>query len=237
MNSNKKYDFYKNTMYFLIANAVLLVAGIIIFAIFGFNFETAISGSKLLLSTALTSILSLLVILIYVGFRYDFAKALSIVLTSVHNILLSTVLIILIRVPVTESLVAGYALIIGLSTIFTLILTEKFKDENLKKADYSGVIKGAISQNLKQIVAFSAIVIAVLFLSLIVSSKDMFGFARMFFVMMIVVLYSTFTIILPFWCFFSSKIKKIKRAKADEEVENQKVIKAVQTETQTNENE
>ena len=55
--------------------------------------------------------------------------------------------------------------------------------------------------------------------------------------MIMVVLYSTFTILLPIWCFFSSKIKKIKKAKADERVENQKVVLAVQPENQTNENE
>ena len=55
----------------------------------------------------------------------------------------------------------------------------------------------------------------------------MFDLVREFLVMMAVIIYSNLVLILPLWCFFSSKIKKIKRAKVDTSVENQKVVKAV----------
>ena len=236
MNSNKKYDFYKNGLYFLIANAVLLVAGIVILSIFGFNVDGTISGGKLLFQIALMSVISLVVVFVYVGIRYDYAKAFTIVVTSLMNMLICTALIIVVRIPVTDILVAVYGALIALTTVFTILLTDKAKDANLKKTDYSEVIKNTISKSIKQIFVFSAVVIALLFLSLIIASKDTFNFARLFFVMFVVVLYSSFTVKLPLWIFFSSKMQKIKKAKADQNVENQKVIKAVQTEEQTNEN-
>ena len=237
MNSNNKYDFYNNSKYFLFANAVLLAVAIVIVSIFGFRFETDIAQGKLLLATALVTLLSLISVFVYVKLRYDTAKAFCAVLVGAHNVLLSTVFVALIRIPVTENLVAGFALVVGLTTVAVLSLTQNIKNENLKKVDYSEIIKNQLSQNLKQITVFGAIVVAILFLSLIIASKEMFGFARLFFVMVIVVLYSTFTIILPIWCFLSSKIKNVKKAKVDENVENQKVVKAVQTESEANENE
>lgn len=227
MNSNKKYDYYKNSLYYLIANVVVLLVGIIVMAVCGFNYATTIQPGSLLFTCSLSIIVSLAVIYLYIGLRYDFAKAFSIVLVCVHNVLLSTATIAIIRVPVTEALAMGYILLVGLSAIFTLIQTEKLKDVNLKKADYNKVIKGSIKDSVKLIAILSAIVVSILLLSLLIASKDMFALARIFFVMMLVIIYSYFTISLPFWCYFSSKIKKVKRAKIDENVDVQKVAKAV----------
>ena len=227
MNSNKKYDFYKNTIYYLIASAVLLFASIIVVCVVGFNHQTSVSAGSLVLKSALISIISLLLVFLYVGFRYDFAKAFGIVAITTHNLLLSTAIIAIIRVPVTESLLMGYMLLIGISTLYTLMLTEKLKNVNLKKADYNEIIKNATKQSLKPIVLLTAIILVVLMLTLLVASAYIFSLARVLFVMLLIVIYSAFTLILPVWCFFSSKIKNVKRAKVDTNVENQKVVKAV----------
>lgn len=226
MNSNKKYDFYKNAIYFLIANAVLLVAAIVVLCVFGFNYGVNISHGRMVFGIALTTILSLAVLLVYVGIRYDFVKSLTIVFVSAHNILLSTAIICLIRVPVTETLIAGFALLVALSSVYALLMTNKIKDINLKKDDFSAVIKKTIGESVKQILVYSLIVVGLLFLSLLAFNASTFNFARLFFVMMVVLIYSMMTITLPIWCFLSTKIKRVKRAKVDTNIDNQKVVKA-----------
>lgn len=230
MNSNKKHDFYKNSLYYLIANAVLLLIGIIVVSIFGFNYGSTITGGKLLFTSSLSLIISLVLVLIYVGLRHGFARAFSIVLVSVHNVLLSTAVIGIIRIPISEALVMGYLLLVGLTTIFTLIMTEKLKDVNLKKANYHEIIKNSMQENVKKLAILSAILVVILLLSLIVGTSNIFNLARILFVMIIVLIYSSLTINLPIWLFFSSKIKRVKRAQVDENVENQKVVKAVAVE-------
>lgn len=230
MNSNKKYDFYKNSIYYLISSAIVLGAGIIVASIWGFNYNTSIDAGHIIFASALSIIISLLIIYIYVGIRYDFAKAFSIVLSTTHNVLLATAFIAIIRVPVSESLVMGYILLVGLTTVYTLVLTENLKDVNLKKADYNQIISTSLKNSLKLIVLLSVIVIALLLLSLLVASTNMFNLTRVMFVMMLVLIYSSLTIILPLWCYFSSKIKKVKKAKVDENIQNQKVVKAVSSE-------
>ena len=226
MNSNKKYDFYKNAIYFLIANAVLLVAAIVVLCVFGFNYGTNLAHGRMILGISLSTIISLLVLLVYVGIRYDFVKAMTIVFVVAHNMLLSSAVICLIRVPITEALIAGYVLLITLTAVFTLIMTNKIKEINLKKADFSEVIKNTISESVKQVLVYSLIVVGLMFLSLIVFNASVFNFARLFFVMMVVLIYSIMTIALPIWCFLSTKIKRVKRAKVDTNVDNQKVVKA-----------
>ena len=226
MNSNKKYDFYKNAIYFLIANAVLLVAAIVVLCVFGFNYGTNLAHGRMILGISLSTIISLLVLLVYVGIRYDFVKAMTIVFVVAHNMLLSSAVICLIRVPITEALIAGYVLLITLTAVFTLIMTNKIKEINLKKADFSEVIKNTISESVKQVLVYSLIVVGLMFLSLIAFNASVFNFARLFFVMMVVLIYSIMTIALPIWCFLSTKIKRVKRAKVDTNVDNQKVVKA-----------
>lgn len=230
MNSNKKYDFYKNAIYFLIANAVLLVSAIVILCIFGFNYGVNISHGRMILGISLTTIISLLIVLIYVGIRYDFVKALTILFVNAHNLLLSSAIICLIRVPVTESMIAGFALLVALTSVYTLIMTNKIKDINLKKVDFSEVIKNTLNESIKHILVYSLIAVGLLFLSLIAFNANVFNFARLFFVMMVVLIYSVVTIALPIWCFLSTKIKRVKRAKVDTNVDNQKVVKAVNLE-------
>ena len=226
MNSNK-YNFYKSSLYFLIANAVILLAGIVLFIVLGFNHSTTIAGSHIFFGSVFSVLITLALVFLYTSLRYDNAKALSIVFVAVHNALLSTAILLVIRIPITESLVMGYALLVGLSSVYTLILTEKLKDVNLKKVEFNDIIISSVKDGIKPIVILSAILVAVLLLSLLVASESMFSLARILFVMIAVVLYGAFTVAMPIWCFFSSKIKKIKKAKVDDNVENQRVVKAV----------
>lgn len=233
MNSNK-YNFYKNSIYYLIANGVIFLAGIVIMCIFGFNLDTSIKSGHLIFISAFSVVIALLINFIYVGLRYDFAKAFSVIITTVHNVLLSTAIICLIRIPVSETIVMGYILLVGLTTLFTMVMTEKLKGIDLRKANYSQVIKSAIAGSIKQLVVLSAIVLAVLLLSLIISSSNVYMLAREFFVMLAVLIYSAITILLPSWCYFSSKIKRIKKPAVDAGVENQKVVQAVAIEAPIN---
>src|SRR5574344_68872 len=177
MNSNK-YNFYKNSLYYLIANGVIFLAGIVIMCIFGFNLDTSIKSGHLIFISAFSVVIALLINFIYVGLRYDFAKAFSVIITTVHNVLLSTAIICLIRISVSETIVMGYILLVGLTTLFTMVMTEKLKGIDLRKANYSQVIKSAIAGSIKQLVVLSAIVLAVLLLSLIISSSNVYMLAR-----------------------------------------------------------
>ena len=227
MNLNKKYDFYKYSLYYLISNAVVFLIGILVASIFGFNYASTQTAGKIFFESSLSVVISLALVLIYVGLRYGFAKALSIVLVCAHNVLLSVALVAIVRVPVGDAMVMGFALLVGLTAIVTLVLTEKHKDVNFKKADYNELIKTTFNENVKNFAIFFGVLVAILLLCLIIGSANIFNLARVLFVMLIVLAYSTFTINLPVWLYFSSKIKRVKRAKVDENVENQKVVKAV----------
>lgn len=227
MNSNKSYDRYSFAKYFLCADLLIMLVSIVIMAIFGFNISST-QGAHLVLQTVLSVLISLILVAVYVSIRYDFAKAFSIVLISVHNVLLSTALIALIRIPVSETLTMGFVLLVGLSAVFGLILFDNIGKVDEKKLDKNLAIKTTLNQNIKLISAFSAIVVAVMFLSMIFASNSIFDFAREFFVMMIALLYSVVVLMLPIYIYFAGRIKKRSRAKIDKTVENQKVFQASQ---------
>ena len=71
MNLNK-YNFYRNSVYYLIANGIVALAGLIVVLVCGFNLDTSIQTGHLIFSSSMSIILSLVAILIYVGLRYDY---------------------------------------------------------------------------------------------------------------------------------------------------------------------
>lgn len=229
MNSNK-FDFYKNSLYFLIANGIVSLVGIILMIALGFNLDASIQSSNLLFSSVLSILVSLVIIFAYAWLRYNFVKAITIGLVVVHNVILSTALICILRISVTESLIMGYILLTGLTTFFILLCTEKLNGVKFNKKSYNEVISSTLKQSLKQVIITSAIVAAVLLLGLIVSSASMFGLVRVFAVMLIVILYSYVFVQLPIWCFFASKVRPSTKAKVDSNVQNQKVVQAVAVE-------
>lgn len=224
MNLNK-FNFYKNSVYFLIANAALAVISLVIGLIFGVNYNTSIPAGSLLFSCVMACLLSTLAIFLFVGFTTNFAKAFSIVLIIVNNILLSTSLIVLIRVPVSESILMGYILLIAITTLFALLSSQKL--DNVKKADKNEIIKNSLHENSKLVFVTSVIIVAVLLLGLIIASQSMFDLVRTFLVMIAVIVYSYLTIQMPVVCYMVAKIGVRKKAKVDKKVSNQKVVKAV----------
>lgn len=225
MNSNK--NLYKNAIYFLIASAVITVIAIASTFIFGLNNDASTKIGNLIFDCSLSVILSMLAIFIYIGIRYDFVKSFCVILTIAHNVILSTAIIALIQAPVSNSLLMAYILLVGLTAVFCLIIMEKVNKINLKKEDYNTVIKSTLKSSIKPIVIVSAVVVATILLGLVIKSASMFDLVRQFLVMIVVIIYSMLTIYLPIWCFFSSKFKNIKKPKVDNNIENQKVIKAV----------
>ena len=229
MNSNNSYDRYKFAKYYLLANLLVLIAGIVIMKILGFNVISNQVG-HLVLESVLTIIISLLVITLYIGFRYDWAKAFSNVLIALNNVFLSTAIICLIRVPVLETLIMAYVLLIGLTSVFNLILFNRTEKVDYKKDDLNLKIKETLKNSLKLLCIFSAIVIATVLLCMLFVNNSIFNFAREFFVMMIVLLYSMVTIVLPIYMYFGKKIRAKSRAKVDTSVSNQKVYQATSQE-------
>lgn len=228
MNSNK-YNFYKNSVYFLIANSVLALVALVVGLVFGINYNTSILPGNLLFSAVISVMVSLIAIFLFVGFTTSFAKAFSIVLIVVNNILLSTSLIILIRIPVTDTLLMGYILLVALTTIFAILSTQKYENINFKKENPNQVIKKSLQENSKLVFVTSVMFVAVLLLCLIVASPSMFDLVRQFLVMMAVIVYSYLTIQLPVVCYMSTLIKIKNKSKVDKKVENQKVVQAVST--------
>ena len=236
MNSNNSYNRYKFAKYYLLVDLLVFIAGIVIMKIFGFNVISNQVG-HLVLESVLTILISLLVVMLYIGFRYNWAKAFSNVLIALHNVFLSTALICLIRVPVSETLIMAYVLLIGLTTVFNLIMFNRTEKVDYKKDDLNLKIKESMKNSVKIICVFSAIVIATVLLSMLFVNSSIFNFAREFFVMMIVLLYAVITITLPIYLYFGKKIKAKSKTVVDTSVNNQKVYKAAeQEETENPEN-
>lgn len=225
MNSNKT-NMSKLAKYFLLANLLILIAGIVVLCVLGFNVDPNSQYDHILLAGVLSVMITLAISLIYVGIRYGFANGFSALLVAVQNVLLSTALICIIRIPVAETMLMALALLVGLSVIFSLILFDKFDSIHTKKSDVDLSIKLTLKDGIKTICTFVAIVVATMLLCLIFESASMMNLAREFFVMAIVLIYSMLTTTLPTYCFFSKRIRKKAKTKVDASVENQKIVLA-----------
>ena len=229
MNSNKN-SYYKNSLYTLITSGIIIVCSLIVGLIFGVNYATSVEPGKLLIACVCSVLISTLAIFLFVGFLTSFAKAFGIVLLICHNVLLSTALIILVRIPVSDTLVMGYILLVSITTAFALLSTRNYEKLDLKKEDIGQLIKSSINNSIKLVLSTSVMTVAVLLLCMIVASESMLNLVREFLVMEIVIVISYLLLQHPVICYVSTIIKRNRKPKIDKNVENQKIVKAVVTE-------
>jgi preprotein translocase subunit SecF len=105
-------------------------------------------GSELREKGSLAFFLSLLVLLIYIGFRFEFRFALASIIALLHDILITMGIVIFLQVDFNLDILAAILMILGYSINDTIVVFDRLREElqetsniNLKTIIYSAVSK------------------------------------------------------------------------------------------------
>lgn len=95
------------------------------------------SASDNLIRNALLSIgLAVLLMLIYIAIRFEFASGIAAIVALLHDVLIMCAIVIICRIQVNSSFIAALITIIGYSINNTIVIFDRIR-ENLRKDEYS----------------------------------------------------------------------------------------------------
>lgn len=95
------------------------------------------SSSDNLIKNALLSIgLAVLLMLIYIAIRFEFASGIAAIVALLHDVLIMCAMVIICRIQVNSSFIAALITIIGYSINNTIVIFDRIR-ENLRKDEYS----------------------------------------------------------------------------------------------------
>ncbi|MBF0309777.1 MAG: protein translocase subunit SecF [Magnetococcales bacterium] len=136
-------------------------------------------GSELAWQGIMAVLYSLVAILIYVGWRFEWRFALGAVLALFHDVLCTVGLFSILQEEFTLTIVAALLTILGYSINDTIVVYDRIRDEmmRLKSAPMAVVINEAINLTLSRTIITSGTVVLVLLGLFFVGGEVIHGFA------------------------------------------------------------
>jgi preprotein translocase subunit SecF len=97
---------------------------------------TATASSELLMNAFIAMIVAIAFILVYVALRFELTSGLAAILALFHDLLIMTSLVLIFRVQINSSFVAGLVTILGYSINNTIIIFDRIR-ENTKNGKFT----------------------------------------------------------------------------------------------------
>jgi preprotein translocase subunit SecF len=148
-------------------------------------------GAELRRNALYAVIATLIIILVYIGFRFEFIFGVAAVVALFHDVLLTVGLVILfngitphLNLEITQTIMAAILTLIGFSTNDTVIVFDRIREERkLHKTDsLFKTMNKSINETLSRTVITSGLVLLVLTVLMIFGGEVNRGFAFTFFI-------------------------------------------------------
>lgn len=160
---------------------------------------------------AVTSILlSLLLILLYVAIRSKYGYAIGAVTAIAHDLLIVLIFLLILREPISLSVIAAILAILGYSLNDTLVIFNRVK-ENIKKMrgeSLEKIVNTSINQSFKRTLLTSFSTLLAVGSFFILGGETLKGFSLTMLIGIIVGTYSSIYIASPVMMFFGISSKK-----------------------------
>ena len=212
----KKFNIYKNALYFDIASGLLLVAGLIIGLILGLNSIMTFQTSAIL-KTVIAVLIFMLIVFVYGFRRYDVYTGFTMVMGISFNVMLTTAMVCIFRMPVDESLMMVMLVVCTISA-FNLFILFANKKEFKKTDNREKLVNELVCSKFKTLVLMNCTFVAVLILLIFTFDASILMFIRPMLVGIVVCLYSSIFMVAPFWGYFV-KEKQAKKQVSETEVD------------------
>lgn len=215
MNS-RKFNIYKNALYFYIASGLLLVAGLVVGIVLGLKSDIVVAGSAIL-NTTLEVIVFSLIAFIFLTVKFDGYTGFTGILAIAHNVTLTIALVSIFRIPVAENL-AMTILIICIVTIMNMLLIfENKKEEYKSTTNREKLVNNLVSQKFKTVLVVNCILFFTTILMIFSFEANIISLVRTLLTGLVVCFYSAIFMVAPFWGRFVKERKDRKSVKVEED--------------------
>jgi preprotein translocase subunit SecF len=173
-------------------------------------------GKELGLQAVLAVLLSVVAILLYIAFRFEFVFGLGAVVALIHDVLVTFTLIVvthhlgLIDLEINQSIVAGMLTVVGYSINDTVIIFDRIREnrERFKGYDFIKMTNQSINETFSRTVNTVTTTLLVLITIVAMGGPVLQGFAFTMTIGIITGTYSSIYIASSFVIWFMKKVKK-----------------------------
>lgn len=174
-------------------------------------------GSELRSQAFIAVFLSVLAILIYIAFRFEFTFGIGAIVALIHDVILTfTVLVIVnyftpMRLEFDQSILAGMLTVIGFSINDTVIIFDRIREnrEKYKGRNFIQMVNTSINETLSRTINTVLTAVLVLLSLVFFGGPVLQGFAFTMLVGIITGTYSSIYIASSFVIWFMEKVKKV----------------------------
>lgn len=144
---------------------------------------TASASSELMMKSFIALLVAILLILIYVAFRFEFTSGLAAILALFHDLLITTSIMLICRIEINVSFIAALVTILGYSVNNTIIIFDRMRSD-LKTAKQSNakisnqeVANGAVRTSLMRTILTTLTTFIMIFMVTVIGVPDIREFA------------------------------------------------------------
>lgn len=157
-------------------------------------------GGELRQKGIMAAVLSMIGIMIYVGFRFEWTFAVASIITLLHDVAITTGALILFKVEMSLDVLAAILTLIGYSINDTIIIYDRIREElkSTKDMDLMHVINTSVSKTLSRTILTVLTVFFVVFTLYLFGGEIIHGFSFTMLLGLIIGSYSSIFISAPF---------------------------------------
>ena len=144
---------------------------------------TASASSELMMKSFIALLVAILLILVYVAFRFEFTSGLAAILALFHDLLVTTSIMLICRIEINVSFIAALVTILGYSVNNTIIIFDRMRSD-LKTAKQSNakisnqeVANGAVRASLARTILTTLTTFIMIFMVTVIGVPDIREFA------------------------------------------------------------
>ena len=156
-------------------------------------------GKELVLDAIYAVLVSMIGILIYVAFRFEFKFAVGAVIALFHDVMITVGIFSILNMEISMAVVASLLTLVGYSINDTIVVFDRIR-ENLKthrKEGWAGIINGSINQTLSRTIITSSTVFIVVLILWLFGGEVLHGFSFALVIGVITGTYSSIYIAAP----------------------------------------
>ena len=171
-------------------------------------------GSQLRTQAGLATLYSLLGMLVYLGFRFEWIYGVAAVITVFHDTLITVGAFSLLKVDITLTVIAAILTLIGYSNNDTIVVFDRIR-ENIKlmrREKLSDIVNRSIKQTLSRTILTAGLTFLTVLALLLFGGEVLFGFSLALVIGILIGTYSSIAIAAPILVAYQDwRIEKGKR--------------------------
>ena len=189
---------------------------------------TANATTELMMKSFLALFVAIVVILIYVAFRFELTSGLSAILALFHDVLVTASVMLMCRVEINTAFIAALITIMGYSINNTIIIFDRIREnvkmsKNLGKIDNYAIADRSVSSTMMRTVLTTLTTFVMIFFITVIGVADIREFAFPIMVGILAGFYSSVFLTPGLWAIaFHPSKKKIAKMEAKRKAKEEK---------------